>query len=268
MTRGWWIAVGIVAAANAAAVGGAAWNRQGEPEAVLELTERELELPPAAAENTALALRLRWTDPGNERLVPVEQPSPPVAAAPPPAGGASSPIPQAPPVPAVPAASWFDRAKLEEVGFDCSLPLDRANAARYRAMPPRRTYAVLEYEGEAWRSLERSRGSGGRQSDRASRLVVVDAGPDRKALRARWPDRRRAVVVPATAALVVEGGQDGRYVLHGRVIEIFPSQLNVPRPLNRVLAPLQRRTGDEGPARYRVRVIWGRRDPWIADVQP
>ena len=105
MTRGWWIAVGIVAAANAAAVGGAAWNRQGEPEAVLELTERELELPPAAAENTALALRLRWTDPGNERLVPVEQPSPPVAAAPPPAGGASSPIPQAPPVPAVPAAS-------------------------------------------------------------------------------------------------------------------------------------------------------------------
>jgi hypothetical protein len=96
---------------------------------------------------------------------------------------------------------------------------------------------------------------------------VVDAGPDPKVLRARWPDRRRAVVVPATAALIVEGGQDGRYTLHGRVIEVFPSQLNVPRPLNRMLAPLQHRTSDPDRARYRVKVIWGRSAPRIAEVQ-
>lgn len=245
MTRAWWIAAGIVAAANAAALGGAAWNRSAEPEAVLELTERELELPPATAENTALALRLRWTDQANGVPGPVGQASRPVS------GSARF-------------APWFDRAKLAEVGFDCTFPLEKGSAERYRAAPPRRVYAVLEDDGEAWRALERSMPG---QGDRfpASRLVVVDAGLDPATLRARWPDRSRAVVVPATAALVVESKPDGSLALGGRIVDVYPSQLNVPRPLNQVLAPLQGRTREPA-ARYRVRVVWGRRDPWITEV--
>ena len=237
MTRGWWIAASIVVAVNAVAIGGAAWNRQGEPEAVLELTERELELPPATAENTALALRLRWTDPGDGR----------------------GPHPGSP----RPEGGWFDRAKLAAIGFDCSLPLDQDHEARYRATPPRRAYAVLEYAGEAWRTIERSMAAEGDDRTRRSRLVVVDAGPNRATLRARWPDRHRVVIVPAIAVLVVERREDRSLVLRGRIAEVYPSQLNVPRPLNRVLAPLQVRASEPGGARYRVKVVWGRRDPWI-----
>lgn len=242
MKRGWWVAVAVVVAANALALGGAAWNMRGEPQAVLELTERELELPPATPENTALALRLRWTDP--QRVRP---PSPGLAA---PAG----------------TTSWFDRLKLEEVGFDCGLPLDDAHEARYRAMPPRRVYAVLEYDGEAWRSYERSIVAAGGDASLRSRLVVVDAGLDPAVLRARWPDWHRAIVVPATAVLVVERRGGRRLALHGRIAEVYPSQLNVPRPVNQVLAPLQRSAGDPARGRFRVKVAWGRRDPWIIGV--
>jgi hypothetical protein len=226
-----WIAAGIVLVSNLAALGGVAWNRGGEPEAVLELTERELSLPPPAAENTAMALRLQlWNV--------LRRPSPP-------------------------EQSWFDRAKLEAIGFDCSRPLDEANLPRYRATPPRRTYAVLEYSGQAW--------EGGRQSlaggadDGSSRLMVVDAGNDRAALRARWPDRHRAVIVPAVAVLWVEQKPDGTKVLRGRIPFVQPMELNVPHAHRAVLAPLQARAVAAGP-RYRVKVVWGRRDPWIEEV--
>jgi hypothetical protein len=257
MKRGWWIAIAIVVAANVLALGGAAWNRGGEPDAILELTERELELPPAKPENTALVLWLRWSDPSNERV------SSPQRQASSPAKQSSRPLSADARV-----ASWFDRARLEAVGFDCGLPLDDAHRARYRAMPPRRVYAVLEYDGEAWRSLERSIVANGEDPSRLSRLMVVDAGLDRAALRVRWPDRRRAVVVPATAVLLVDRAEDGRLSLRGRIVEVYPSQLNVPRPLNRALAPLQPRAAEPARGRYRVKVAWGRSDPWIEDVLP
>ncbi len=251
MTRRWWAAAAIVLISNLAALGGAAWNRRSAPEAVLELSERELALPPAAAENTALALRLRWTDPANNRMPLARQ--------------APSSVGQAPsPADTIP---WFDRAKLEELGFDCSLPLDEAHLARYRAMPPRRVFAVLEHGGEAWRIVEQAAAARGEDAGRMSRLVVVDAGLDRAALRARWADRSRAVVVPAIAVLGADRTPGGRLSLRGRIAQVFPSQLNVPRPMNGLLAPLQGRAGDAPGVRYRVRVAWGRSDPWVDQVR-
>src|SRR5207245_4408339 len=47
---------------------------------------------------------------------------------------------------------WFDREKLEEVGFDCSLPLiDPSAELRYGKALPLQGYVVLEFEGDAWR---------------------------------------------------------------------------------------------------------------------
>ena len=40
--HGWWVALAVVLLANTVALVGAALNRAGEPEAMLELTEREL----------------------------------------------------------------------------------------------------------------------------------------------------------------------------------------------------------------------------------
>ena len=106
---------------NLAAWGVAALNRSGEPEAVLVLTERELRLPARQAENTALTLALvfeRWRERGDGRRCA--------------------------------SAGWFDRAKLESIGFDCSRPVTAEHADYYRTRPPRATYAALEYEGALW----------------------------------------------------------------------------------------------------------------------
>ncbi|RPJ62227.1 MAG: DUF4824 family protein [Acidobacteria bacterium] len=264
MTRkGALVAAGVVVVFNLATLAAVWSNRAGEPEAVLQLTERELSLPPREAENTALALRLEWVDPEILR----------------------------------PGPGWFDRQRLEEVGFDCSLPVTSENRAHYQGQAPRAVFAVLEYEGEAWRRYEaepmipptpdqryvdsrRAERDPGRRAQ-ASHLVLVDVGRDAAALRARHPNRRREIVMPATATIrvVEEPGQPA--YLEGRVAMIQPQQVNVPRDHRHLLETLQtdwrRRvtpepglpsTGSITP-RYRATVKWGGSlEPWLADVQP
>ena len=111
----------LVVASNLGAWRFAALNRSGGPEAVLELTERELRLPARQAENTALTLRIVFIG-GRD-------------------GGTSQPR----------EAGWFDRATLQSIGFGCSRPVAQEHAAHYRSRPPRMTYAAMEYEGESWR---------------------------------------------------------------------------------------------------------------------
>ena len=258
MTRkGAFVAAAVVVFFNLATLAAVWVNRSGEPEAVLQLTERELSLPPREAENTALALQLEWVD--TELLRP--------------------------------GPGWFDRRKLDEIGFDCSLPLTPENRAHYSSMPPRATYAVLEYEGEAWqRYLSEPRVAPPtperfpvRHAEREpslrihrSHLVLVDAGNDPAALRARYTDRRRHVVLPATAVLVVQD-ENGSLSIEGRVTMILPSQVNVTRDQRRLLETLQteRRAGVTGldraaaEPRYRATVKWGSSfEPWLADVTP
>lgn len=251
MTRkGLWIAAVVVITSNAFTLWAARANRADEPEAVLELTEREMRLPPREADNTAMALQLEWTD---------LQPRYPAEAVP----------------------SWFDAAKLASIGFDTSLPVTRENGARYRGMAPRSVFAVLENDGEAWRRYVDGLATP-EEKDAASkrpRLVLIDVGTDAAALRARHPDRRRSVVVPATAGLTFVQPRAGDPFLKGRVNAVYPIEMNVPRELRPVLESLSprsmsavdRRPGETDPVgepRYRVTVKWGRSlEPWIAGVQ-
>jgi len=247
--KGLWIAAVVVIVSNAYTLGSAGFNRRGEPEAVLTLTERELRLAPRETDNTAMILQLAWIDPSQDDRTP----------------------------------GWFDAAKLASIGFDCRLPVTAENVAHYRAMPPRATFAVLEYEGEAWQRYVN--GSPG-QAEQASaigwaRLVLIDVGLDAAALRARHPDFRRVVIVPASAGLAVvqEAGQPP--FLRGRVNNVNPEELNVPRELRPVLESMPGRTltvfdprlrrnsqALAGEPRYRVTVKWGRSlEPWIENVQ-
>ena len=263
MTRkGLWIAAIVVIVSNALTLWAARANRAGEPEAVLELTERELRLPGTQeADNTAMVLRLEWTD-----LQPVWR------------GPGTE---QAP--------TWFDRAKLASIGFDTSLPVTVENAERYRGMAPRAVYAVLENDGEAWRRYIEGLPSQEDKDAAASqtRLVLVDVGTDPVALRARYADRRRVAVVPATAGLSFVQPRSGQPFLKGRVNTVFPAELNVPKDLRPALESLGARPtaaairqgettgvirqGDlalAGEPRYRATVKWGRSlEPWIAGVE-
>jgi hypothetical protein len=247
---GLWTAAAVVIVSNVYALGGAGANRRGEPDAVLQLTERELRLPPKEAENTALSLQLAWVDatPGDK------------------------------------APGWFDRTKLEAIGFDCRLPVTAGNAAHYRTMPPRATYAALEYEGEGWQHYLDALPAAVAQAagDRRSHLVLIDAANDPRELRARHPDRRRIVIAPAAAVLTLVHDAAHPPFLKGRITAVYPGELNVPRELRAALDAMPARpaslfdprlgrnqdlAGDPFP-RYRVNVRWGRSlEPWIESLQ-
>lgn len=246
--KGLLVAAVVVFVSNMYALGSAAFNRWGEPEAVLDLTERELRLTPRETENTAMALRLNWTDAAVTNV----------------------------------DAGWFNAAKLAEIGFDCRMPVTMDNAEHYRTMPPRSAYAVFEYDGEAWqRYLAALPASADRETAaRRSRLVLIDVGRDARALRARHPDRRRTLIVPASASLAITPGGTRPSILKGRINAVYPVELNVPRDLRHALDALP--TGREASGgrfgrsasplpsepRYRVTVKWGRAlEPFIESVQ-
>ena len=216
-----WLAAALIVLSNLAAWRVAALNRRGEPEAVLVLTERELRVPVRQAENTALTLSL-VVDPPRPR---------------------SDEAPREP--------GWFDRAKLEAIGFDCSRPLTSEHADYYRTRPPRTTYAALD-----------------------SRLVPIDVGNDPAALRARHPDTRAVAVMEATVSLRFVSHAGQRPFLMGRVTSVLPHEIHVPREWRGALVGLQ---SDEAPGawppperepRFRATVAWGKRlEPWIAHVE-
>jgi hypothetical protein len=261
-----WLAAALVVLSNLAAWRVAALNRSGEPEAVLVLTERELQLPEKQTENTALTLRLvfdRWRERGDT---------------------------------VVREAGWFDRAKLESIGFDASRPATAENADYYRTRPPRATYVALEYEGALWlKDLEQAPREpqppssftvpesaiqngvvrlAPRDPFLDSHLTPIDVDNDPAALRARHPDTRAVAVVEATVALRYVGNAGQTPFLMGRVTSVRPAEINVPREWRGALEGLQpdAQPGTWPPLqrepRFRVTVSWGKRlEPWITNVE-
>jgi hypothetical protein len=240
----------VVLVTNAAALGFAWFNRTGDPEAVLNLTEREVRLLPRDAENTAIGLRIEWVAPS---LAPG-------------------------------TVSWLDATKLASLGFDCRTPLDRESGKRAGTQPPRSAYAAFEFEGESWtRYLESIPVAADRESaERGSHLVLIDADRDPAALRARHPDRRRVLVTRAIVGMGYreKAGRPPAFV--GRVNVAYPMDLNVPKHLRLVLEPTPGRAVApfdprqewrghplNGAPRYQVTVKWGRSlEPWLVDVRP
>lgn len=219
--RGLLAALAVLVVTNAAVFAHVAWNRAGGPTARLALTDRELRLP----DDYRYDLDDRDEDTGIRVWLEVQETGP----------------------------DWLDREKLGELGFDVALDPDADGAEiRYRNLLPREVWAVLEHDGEAWRSWleareaeveevrrEVERGDEGRDDLRsaeerlaeqrieASRLFPVDAGLDRDALRQRYGDSGRYAVVPATVSLrrVVRRGEPGE--LEGSVT-LLANDLTVP----------------------------------------
>jgi hypothetical protein len=209
----------VVVVANLVALASVARNRSGEPEAELWLTERELPRAPWTDESTGVFLRLEWAR------------SPP---------GSKADWP------------WFERAKLESLGFDCSHPADAKDAAKhYARVVPREAYVVLELDGRPENPRET-----------ASRLVPIDAGIDPAGLRRLHPDRARQLIVPA---VVSPAWKDG--LVFGRIRQLRVSQVHVPKDVAQGVPALRQR-GTAAP-RYEVLVRFGRRlEPWAVEARP
>ncbi len=255
----------VVVLTNAVALGGAWWNRSGEAESRLELSQRELRVPYRGIdrESSGLALSLVWRvgvapDAGDSYLDREDGRSP----------------------------RWLDRAKLESLGFD--LPDDSASAGRKVPELARDVLLVLELDGEAFRrALERARqrraaeelklavlpegkdkenrrkhldNELAREENESSRLFVIDAGLDPEALRAKYPDRSRFAIVHGQVRPMWRG-REGDSV-RGYVSNLSIGAINVPHALR----PLLPETGQN--KTFSATVACGRRlEPWIEQVK-
>ena len=171
-------------------------------------------------------------------------------------------------------ATWLDRGRLAELGFDVSVPADDSQADRhYQRQLPREVLVVLELNGPAYqaalrRATERAARPGATQSDttylasereRFSRLFVVDAGREYDSLRARYPDKSRYAIVRGKIR-VDRWSAKTKAGLHGYVSELSVSALNVPVELRDVLA--------RNASGYGATVIFGQRlEPWFTAAQ-
>ena len=100
----------LIAITNAIALGGAAYNRSGQPDSSLALSDRELQVPYAAwseSENSGLSLRLNW------RVLPVPAPGDSVYGY---FGGRGS------------TPAWLDAQKMASLGFSPDAPTAFAKA--------------------------------------------------------------------------------------------------------------------------------------------
>lgn len=269
----------LILLANGVALTGVYFNRSGEPEARMKLSQRELSMPwgwVRTKENSGMALGLIW------RVNAAE------------AGdyydggfGYSGGTPD-----------WLDQARMAALGFDvAAVPDDIAGRRRFERSLPREVLLVLELDGPAWRqALERAQQNAARHeaarqanadskefADKAkraqerlkneenvhSRLFAIDAGLDRAALRAKYPDRGRYLILKATVRPRLET-RDKKTLVTGYVSALAVTQINVPHALRPGLEPAlrqPRRSPADPGARFEVTLAVGQRlEPWIETV--
>lgn len=269
----------LLALTNAVALGGALWNRSGEPGARMRLSERELHrVEPwyGNRENSGLALQLRWRILSEEESANTQF----FAFGYGYSGG---------------APGWLDKAKMESLGFDTATlaPYSERARKRYEKQLPREVALVLELDGQAYRralelktehtsrelarpvvpgdKIDEQRRTTAREAlewerSRSSRLFVVDAGLDAEALRARYPDRARYAIVRGEVTPVALGAAAKRAA--GRVSGVSVSSINVPLRLRKVFADAQISEYGAGPRTpFDATVAWGRRlEPWLVEA--
>ncbi len=270
---GMWIAVALVLVVNAYVLSGVAYNHSGEPEATITLTEREMPVESfweysSRKEDSGISLRLLWNRYARWEYS-IENSRSDIA--------------------------WFDKTKLESIGFKCSMPVTDPDAEIYYTKQLlRKSFAVLEYDGEAWqewlrRTMEREKPKKvACYRETSPRLFVIDVGNDPERLRQLHPDRSKFIIVPAKVGIDYRRSAAGmgqkreQPILRGYVAEVLVNEINVPHNLKQRLEEIRKTAvrekveacGDAMFQRrykpsYMVTLHVGRRyEPWIADIRP
>lgn len=272
----------LILLANTVALVGVYLNRSGEPDSRMTLSQRELVMPwnwGMAKENSGLALGLSWRV--NTAV----------------AGdyygggygyGSSGGTPE-----------WLDEARMAALGFDtAAVAADNQGRRRFERQLQREVLLVLELAGPAWQqALARSRENAARHeaarlanagskefADKAkraqealqreeevnSRLFAIDAGLDRAALRAKYPDRGRYLILKAMLRPQLDS-RERKTRVTGYVSTLAATQINVPHELRPGLEPVlrqQRRTPRDAAPRFEATLAVGQRlEPWIEAVK-
>lgn len=270
----------LILLANAVALTGVFLNRSGEPESRLVLSQRELSVPwdwRGSKENSGLALGLNWRVGSAESSGDYY-------------GGYSF---------SGGTPDWLDEARMAALGFDTKgWALDNGTRRRFERSLPRDVLLVLELAGPSWQqALARARENAARheaarlanadskefiakakfaqeQLEReevlGSRLFAIDAGLDRAALRAKYPDRSRFLILKATVRPQLVTVDKVRRV-GGYVSGIGVRQINVPFEQRPALEPALRnrhRTPKEPGIPFEATIAFGQRlEPWLESVR-
>lgn len=265
--------IALILLTNVIVIGGALYNRSGEPDAVVTLSERELTLYDwNRKENSGLSLLLNWHGYAYDTYD---------------------------------TRRWLNHEKMVELGFDLPDKKDRAALRQYaRKQLPRPVWVVLEFDGATYREVLQdaekkfleeqqlyshepdSATQKARLQDAAqnlqwvrvsdSRLYVIDAGRDPEQLRQRYPDRAHFIVAAGVVRLDYDYYGGGREEISGYIPEVSVTHIHVAHEQRAVFDALpDRHYIDDGSGyarsfnpRFRVRLAWGRRyEPWIVNVE-
>ncbi len=269
----------LILLVNAVALTGVYINRSGEPEARMTLSQRELGMPwdwSAAGDNSGLVLGLNWRVNDGHAVENFYADY-----------GYHGGTPE-----------WLDEPRMKALGFDTAPVAEGSEARRrFERTLPREVLLVLELAGPAWhQALQRARANAVRheaarlanadskefaakakqaqealknEEIRNSRLFAIDAGLDRAALRAKYPDRGRFLILKAKLRPSL-ATQDRKTRVSGHVSELAVRRINVPHALRPQLEPVlrkPRRNGLDPDANYEATVAVGQRlEPWIEAV--
>jgi hypothetical protein len=258
-----WLGLGLILLSNAVALAGVYYNRSGEAESRLTLSERELQLPYGdwflREDDSGLRLQLLWRRADEYGRV-----------------------------------DWLSADKLQALGFQVPDFTRGGWRQRLNRQLARPVVLVLELDGPAYqrqlqgarqalaeaeaRVLSRpddqelqhqrdSRREQLTQEQRDSRLFLVDAGLDVQALRQAYPDRQRYLLLGGRLKPYAGNGKPGT---GGFAAAIYPdhTRITVPHALREVFSDWQQggANREERPP-VRVELAGGRRlEPWMLDA--
>ena len=255
--------IALIVITNAIVLAGVMYNRSGTPESMLRMSQRELQLPyfsEFGKDNSGMSLMISWriADSRNGQINANYF------------GG---------------NPEWLDKAKLFSLGFDVSTSVDTEQGRRHsRNQSARQVFLVMELNGQAYQhalqyAMQKALSKPSKETadnleeetSTRSRLFVVDAGLNREALRAKYPDSATYAIVRGLLrpAVLMENGKAS---LGGYVSGISAESINVPLEFRKVFEPMQQSRhsyiapGDKNYP-YAVTIAFGKRlEPWIVNA--
>lgn len=264
----------MIVLGNAVALSGIYYNRSGEPDAKVTLTQRELRLPYFGGfdnENSGVALNLHWRVRDDKSSYAKNWGYP----------------------------DWLNEEKLKELGFDTGIPKQAPRAAaRYSKILPQAAYVVLEYDGPTYEAnlnrvltdlktkqksaaehpqdkqlhiaLEQAETAADNEKNSFSHLFAVDAGIDKNVLRRKYPNRSMYIIAEAQIRIVLYAqNTSSPSRLTGQIQALSIESITAPYPIRRLLEPYIAKNNYQTrqKLKYKVTVAYGKRlEPWIINL--